>query len=158
MPDGTRPYNPKSANSVKLEGFLNSVLGLKIVPATDTYLEDLSAGLEYFTQPKTFIKRECKIKVDYPYSMLHAEEVSQGKFKLVYGNGKELDDTTFPSRDAAEAHVQSLNAERDEGNLLRFAKFPEVLFINPPENPQGVPALDTQLEDIEDEEDEVPGW
>lgn len=159
MPSEDREYNPKAVNSIKLESFLNATLDLNISPANDNYSEQLMKGLEYFTKPKLFEGRECHIKVDYPYSALFADKIGENQFQLKNGKGELLDlgdgpdDTVYETRDAVETAVALLNDTRDDDKQLRFSKYPEVMFINPPKEMQDVPALDTQLEDVEDEDD-----
>lgn len=156
-PTEDRDYNPKSLNSIKLEAFLNYTMNLDIVPGTENYSENLLKGLSYFSTPAIFSGRKCQIKVDYPYSALFADEVGSNQFQLKYGNGNEYDDTIFPDLVAAEAHVKLLNTDREEGNYLRFTKYPEVLFINPSTEPQDNLVLDAHIEE-EDNEDYDDGF
>jgi len=151
LPDGSRKYNPSSPQARTLESFLNYTVNADINPGSEDYRDKLVAGMELFATPSVFADKECKIQVGYPG--VHVSFVGKGKFALVDKSGNPFLGMTdeYPTRDAAVAAFEQMNAKRDEP--VKLFKFAEVLRILAPDSPNKVDKIvkkDQQLGQDED--------
>lgn len=155
LPDGSRAYDPSSSNSIALENFLNFTVNAGIRSDKDNYAEALIAGINLFDTPQVFAGKELKIQVGYKGP--HIEYVKKGEFRLVNKQGEPLlgIEETYPTRDAAYAAFEAINAKRPEP--LKLQSWPDVLKLIAPDTPNKTLKITKKDVNLDEEADDDLG-
>ena len=128
LPDEDKKYDPSSRRNKTIEAFFSNTLGIKLDPASEDYVDNLTEAFSMLSMP---VMKGLHVRFKVGFDGLHALYVKGDKptFKLAKRDGTSMagyEDAVFESRGAVEAEIVKLNASRAADKQFKFHKFPNI--------------------------------